>query len=167
MNFFVFSKWRCSIFLCKKSGFLIYCSVEFLLYSPFAMAVDLPSDVNCPIPHLSPLAIEQSGVDIAEKTEHIVSLKDAQRSVAEAQAIEQFRKNLKDNFGCSDAMLDGIFVTPYIIKSDLESINGARLFIVSDKKTGKVLSYHEESGRCVLELDKKLTRMYIALDNAA
>ena len=92
----------------------------------------------------------------------IVHLEDVQESIEDRRAIERFRANLKVK--CSDpSILDNITVKTYRIEGNLERIRGIQLFIVSDKKTGKVLSYHEEDGRCVLELDKGLDRMFVTL----
>ena len=129
------------------------------------MAITAPSDA-CPVPDLPhPVpAIERSGMDIVQNPP-IVRVEDVQESIEDKRAIERFRKNLWVK--CSDpSVLDNITVKTYRIDGNLERIRGVQLFIVSDKKTGKVLSYHEEDGRCVLELDKVLDDFYIRLDNA-
>jgi hypothetical protein len=85
-------------------------------------------------------------------------LEEVQKSIEDAQAIERFRDNLRKICGNNTEKLENISVSTYVIDGNLERINGVKLFVVSDKRTGKVLSYHEEDGKCVLELDKKLTR---------
>ena len=130
------------------------------------MALTTPLDA-CPIPDLPhPVpAIMKSGTDIGQNPP-IIHIDDVKQSIEDKQAIDRFLTNLRAQ--CTDpSVLDNITVKTYRINSNLERINGVQLFIVSDKKTGKVLSYHEEDGRCVLELDKKMDRMFIALENYA
>jgi hypothetical protein len=123
--------------------------------------------LDCPVPDFPNVSPQIAEVrEATAQRPPIVSLEEVQKSVEDAQAIERFRDNLRKICGNNTEKLENISISTYTIDGNLERINGVKLFIVSDKRTGKVLSYHEEDGRCVLELDKKFDTTRITLDNS-
>lgn len=112
----------------------------------------------------TPPKMERSGADIAKNAPTV------EKIIADAknqQAIARFLGNLEKQCGANTEALKGITVSTYRIHSDYKPIDNGLLFIVSDNTTGKVLSYHTEDGKCLLELDKKMTPIHIALTNKA
>ena len=128
-----------------------------------------PSDLPtaCPVPDFSttPPAAERSGADIVPP---VVRAEDVQEHVEEGRTIGRFMNHLRTLCKDNPSALNQISVKPYRIESNIQRINGVQLFIVSDKKTGKILSYHEEDGRCVLDLEKSLSDpLFMAVENTA
>ena len=111
----------------------------------------------------TPPKIERSSADI------IAGAPTVEKIIADAEnqkAIARFLGNLEQKCGANEEALKNVSVSIYRVQSDIESINGVPVFVVSDKKTGKVLSYHLEDGTCLLELSKGLNPTRIAIDNA-
>lgn len=127
----------------------------------------------CPVPVFPVDPVERpasvrSGEDIQPSVTldgTVATVRGATRENTQDPAVGRFLENLSKLCGANSEVLKGVSVAVHHIKSNLSTIDGGLLFVVSDKKIGKVLSYHAEDGRCLLELRKKMTPAFIGISN--
>jgi hypothetical protein len=141
------------------------------------MAMNVASD-SCPVPEFpkDPIgrpAFERPIGDVKApftRDGSVITLPNAVAEGAEFKDpdVAKFLANLQHRCGAKPEILKDISVSTYVIESDYGPINRKKVFIVSDTKTKKVLSYHKENGDCILDMKKQFDDgAFIAIDNAA